>query len=359
MISALLIAPNRSAAKFRVFTANASDNTVSVIDGDLDREVEVIPVGNFPQGLALRERDPLLAVANSRGNSVTLIDPLRMVRRGPEIPVGRFPIDMKFSADGRSLFCTSYDDQSVVVLDVDAGRPVREPVRVGAPPRRIKLSDDGAFAYVLLYQPDGALVVLDTRTWALVGAVTVGAFPTDMVMHPDGKRLMVASFNSDTAAVVDIESLRVVQRFELRVGNGLLIHPRQPLLYSMVTFDNEVAVLDYERQKEVAAIPVGQHPGYSAMTPDGRFVFAVNGTDGNVMKIDTETNRVLVRIAVGVEPTDAVVFDMGSEMPTRAMLVAALVASVIGVLSAGSAWRQRRSRIVMHPTLPCNHRQPG
>lgn len=323
-------------ATLRIFVVNATDNTVSVIDGDLDREIKTVPVEMFPQGLAIRSADPLLAVANSRAHSVTLIDPVTLEQVGDPVRVGLFPLDMKFSPDGKTLWVTCYDDQNVVAVDVATRQLVGDPIPLGAPPRRVKISADGRFVYAIKYDKAGGIVVANAQTHKVVKIIPVNPFPTDMVITPDGKRMFAASFNLDTVSVIDLDLLEIIDTFKMSVGNGLLIHPTKPLLYSMVTFDDEVVVFDYAAKKEVKNIPVGQYPIYSAMSPDGRFVYAVNSTDSNVMKIDTETNEVLLKIAVGLEPTDAVVFEMPSERPLGLVLAAA---GVLGLALAAIAVR--------------------
>jgi YVTN family beta-propeller protein len=343
LAAALAMLPLPSAAQLRIFVANSGDDTVSVIDDDLEREVQTIHVGNFPQGLALRQTDPLLAVANSRGNSVTLINPVSLEKVADPIDVGRFPFALKFSADGQQLFCGNYDDRAVSVLDVRTHALVGEPIPIGAPPMRLALSPDGAFLYALRYQQEGGVVVADTRTHAVLKTIPLDPFPTDLVLQPDGKRLFVASFNAATVTIVDVARLEPVDTLDVRTGDGLLIHPRKPLLYSMVTFDDEVSVFDYTQKKELAAIAVGQKPIYSAMSPDGRLMYVVNGSDNNVMKIDTDTNTVKLRIAVGIEPTDAVVFEMPRDW--RVASIATGAAAFLAVALGGAiVLRRRRAR---------------
>ena len=336
--------PRPALAKWRIFVANAGDRTVSVIDGNDDREEAVIPVGNFPQGLALRTQPtPLLAVANSRGGSVTLVDPLTLTKLGDEIPVGRFPVHMAFSADGQLLFCSSDDNQNIVVLDVQTRTPVGPPIPVGAPPRRLTLSPDGNSLFVAKYAEEGAVLVVDARTRAITATIPVGPFPTDLVLQPDGKRLFAASFNASTVTAIDVSTLKPVETFEMSTGYGLLIHPTRPLLYSIVSMDDEVQVVDYATKAEVARVPVGQKPTYSAISPDGRFVYVVNGTDGNVMKLDTATNQVLLRIAVGVEPSAAVVFTRPDRVP-RGVLYGGIAVGLLVLAGATIAWRRRARR---------------
>jgi hypothetical protein len=80
----------------------------------------------------------------------------------------------------------------------------------------------------------------------------------------------------------------------------------------------------------------------SAMSPDAQFLYVVNGTDGNVMKVDTQKNEVLLRIAVGVEPAAAVVFQMPAESLRMHIVLSILVAGV--ALGAGLLWLLRRPR---------------
>ncbi|MFQ5513961.1 MAG: cytochrome D1 domain-containing protein [Myxococcota bacterium] len=307
LVAALLVACQHAGT--RVFVANSGDGTVSVVDHELEHEIRVLPVGLFPQGLALRSDPPLLAVASSHSGSVSLIDPLTLEVVRKEIRVGRFPTGLAFSTDGGRLYVANYDGRSVSVIDVARGEVLGEAIDVPGKPLRLAISGQGRQLFVLLHQKAGGVAVVDTATQAVTRTIAVDPFPSDLALRPGGKRLFVASFNGDSVAEIDLESLETTRVLDIDTGHGLLVHPTRPLLYSLVSFDDEVLVYDYERGHEVARIPVGQSPVYSALTPDGRFLYVVNSSDSNLMKIDTETNRVLLRIAVGVEPADAICFD--------------------------------------------------
>ena len=341
LLLVLALLPTCAYAKLRIFVSNSGDGTVSVIDGNLDREEAVIQVGATPQGIAVRHRPyPLVAVANSRSNAITLIDPIELQKFGDEIAVGGYPIDLAFSADGLLLFCTSENTRSVAVLDVDERRPIGEPIAVGGPPRRPVLSHDGHVLYVLKYDEEGAVVAVDAHSRQVLRTIPVGPFPTDMALSADGRRLYAASFNTNKVTVIDTERQEAVDAFEATVGNGLLLHPQRPLLYSIATMDDMVQVVDYAAKAEVATIPVGQKPTYSAMSPDGRVLYVVNGTDGNVMKLDTAANAVQMRIAVGVEPAGAAVFEMPATS-LRVQLVLLILATGT-ILAVWLIWLLRR-----------------
>ncbi len=343
IVVASAILPPPVHAKLRIFVTNSGDNTVSVIDGSLDREEVVLPVGSYPQGIAVRPRPyPLVAVANSHGNSITLIEPIELHTFGDEIPLPGYPIDLAFSADGLFLFCTSENTRSIMVLDVDARHPVGDPIPIGGPPRRPVLSNDGHTLYVLKYDEDGAIVAIDAHTRKVLQTVPVGPYPTDLALQPDGRRLFAASFNTNKVTVVDTERLEAVDSFDANVGNGLLIHPYRPLLYSIATMDDAVQVIDYAKKVEVATVPVGEKPTFSALSPNGAILYVVNSTGRNIMKLDTDTNAVQLRIAVGVEPAAAVVFAM-PDQSLRMRIVVTIVATG-AVLAFGLLWLLRRPR---------------
>jgi YVTN family beta-propeller protein len=308
-----LYVPTGSTPKRWILVANFSDDTVSVIDGTLDREVRVIPVGRSPQSLAVRRKNPLVAVANSGASSVSLID-AKAITTEPmmepiTVPVGRGPESVAFSSDGRWLFATSYYDRTVTVTDLATRRQVREPLSFSQRPRRLLPSPDGRTLFVLLHDNPGALAAVDIAAWQVLKTIPTDIFPTDLVLMPDGKSFVVTSSDVNTATVIDAASLTVVARHELDTDAALLIHPTRTLFYSMSSFEGQVVVYDYAARRTLASIAVGEWPTRSALTADGRFLYVVNNESNNVVKVDTETNTPILRIAVGSGPEDAVILE--------------------------------------------------
>ena len=297
---------SRPAGKLWIFVTNFGDDTVSVIDGDLDREVQVIKVGHAPQALAARARDPLVAVANRQGGTITLIDPVKRaaLTEGVHVPLG--PEDVVFTVDGRQLITNSYYEKTVTFVDVATRTAVGSPLSFAVRPRRLKVSPDGTRLYALLYDPQGAVAVIDLATRGVIATVPVGKFPTDFALTPDGRTLFAASFDDQKVTAIDTVSLKSTATYQIETGFGLLVHPTRPLLYSMLSFEDEVLVFDYATGKTVANVDVGTYPVYSAITPDGRYLYVVNEDANNLTKVDTATNTKVEKIAVGTQPGAAV-----------------------------------------------------
>ncbi len=321
-----------------LFVTNTVDDTVSVIDCDREREVKIISVGRSPQGIALRARDPLVAVANAKSRFASLIDPVRLDALPDTLPTGMGPEDVAFSADGTTLFATSYYDKTVTFTDVRSRAPAGLPLAFEKIPRQLLLSADGTELFVRLHHEQGAIVVVDPASRAVRATIPVGPYPTDMALTPDHKRLLVPSFDASKIAVIDVASNAVVDNLALDAAAGIAVHPFKPLLYSMQNFDGAVIVANYETRQPVATVDVGGAPVSGVVTPDGRFLYAVNNESGNVAKIDTDTNTVVVRIAVGAEASAAVLFDSGASVsPWGVGLVGSGIVLIVAVV-----WRRRR-----------------
>jgi len=293
----------------RLFVANYKDDTVSVIDLEREREEKVLSVPDSPFAVTLcAGPSPSVVVTNSTAHRVTFVDPATLeivatapVSKGPEFAV--------CSPDGTRLYVTSPYDKTISVIDVAAHAPARQAIALDKKPGALAISLDGTRLYVAMRDDPGAVLALNTTTGSVEASAPVGKFPSDLALSGDGSRLVVASFDDNTITVIDPVTFKVLETYPLATGNGLVLHPTKPLVYSMDGFNDTIAVLDYQSGQELPSIECGKGPTYSAITADGRFLYVVNEESSNVAKIDTETGKQLVRIAVGDQPVDAVLFE--------------------------------------------------
>ncbi|MFW2372614.1 MAG: YncE family protein [Gammaproteobacteria bacterium] len=87
------------------------------------------------------------------------------------------------------------------------------------------------------------------------------AQPLDMAITKDGKKLFVAGFGSQKVVMYDTEELEN-DSFEPNLNNqiiltgggpsGLVLDEKRGLLFTLTRFDNAVAVIDIDRQREIA-----------------------------------------------------------------------------------------------------------
>ena len=299
--------------------------------------MRIIEVGDSPLGMALRQEPPLLAVALSKEAALALIDPLSLALLPRRIQTDGGPEDVEFSADGRQLFATSERDGTVAAFDVESGSRLGDALHFPATPRKLLRSPDGKRLFVLLFSDPGAMAVVDLSEWKVEATLPVPRFPRDMAVTAEGDRLLVGGFDENDIAVFDLQRLQRVDTINAGdTGFAIATHPTEPYVYLPLTMDDAVLVYDYRRRRRIASVRVGESPVQASFTPDGRFLYVLNNASNNVVKLDTQTQKPLLRLPSGLDPQDSIFF--AASEPERALDRALLASSAaVAVLAARRA----------------------
>jgi YVTN family beta-propeller protein len=162
----------------RAYVVSMHDRSMSVLDVEACEFVKTVPLGELPFNVLASPDGARVYVGVLRAGHVAVIDARSHdVVDTMEVPS---PNGLAFSPDGRSMFVTSVFDDSVQVIDLDAGKVVRSG-EVGEKPGHLALTKDGSRAYIV--RPFGQTVsVLDTRTLDVVHTVEVDKGPTTVAM---------------------------------------------------------------------------------------------------------------------------------------------------------------------------------
>ena len=203
--------------------------------------------------------------------------------------------------------------------------------------------------------------------WGLTPAgkhVAISDLPLKMIVSPDKKMLLAASggFNNTGLSVLDIAKRQRAQFFPLpEVWNGLAfsadgkrifvsggdsgqiyqfsyaagkveciatnkpaadeelvflagitVHPKTGKLYVCNEANHEIWVVNPKTLFREAAVTVGEHPHSCAFGADGRHLYVSNWGGRSVSVVDTQKNRRVRDIAVGIRPNDLAVSKDGS-----------------------------------------------
>src|ERR1700737_4657732 len=155
----------------RVYAADQTSNTVSVIDPSNNRLLGVIRLGDpvpgalsplytgelLVHGLGYSPDDKTLAVVSVGSNAVTLIDTGTNKIKGT-IYVGRSPHEAFFTPDGRELWVTVRGEDYVSVIDPAAMKEIRR-IELANGPGMTMFSPDGHYGFVCSsFTPELAVV---------------------------------------------------------------------------------------------------------------------------------------------------------------------------------------------------------
>lgn len=184
-------------------------------------------------------------------------------------------LEGKVAADGTLSWGRTID-----VPAVDAPRGGRLAVSY---PCGVAVSADGKWALVC-QSMGNALAEVDLESAKQVSVVPVGNAPWGVVFSADGKRAYVSNWGGRRA--------RPGEKTGDSAGTAIVVDEHG------VASSGTVGVVDVERSKMIAEIPVGLHPGAMALSPDGRKLYVANANSDSVSVIDTTADAVVGTINV-------------------------------------------------------------
>lgn len=152
-----------------------------------------------------------LFVANSRSDSVTVIDRLTVIAR--RIPAGDGPEAIDVSPDGREVWVGNRGDHTLTVIDARRERSLATLPSGGIDPARLRFSPDGREVWVS-NRRSRELAVFDPLTRLQIGRVELDVEPFSLAFSADGRRVFVSSPESDRIVVVDVLERSVLGSFD-------------------------------------------------------------------------------------------------------------------------------------------------
>lgn len=321
-MSAALAAP-------KVYVANETDGTVSVIATDTRQTVRTIAVGAGAHnvqtsadgqrvwvthngtppadaGHAAHQGMPAAAhAAMTTPGEVWAIDTATDTVVG-KVTVGQHPAHVVVSPDGRWVYVTNGGDNTVSVVDAGAMKVVAT-IATGAFPHGIRLSPDGRQAYVANLK-GGTVSVIDTANRQQVASIPVGRGPAQVGFTDDERLAFVSLSQEDRVAVIDPKTRAVMRK--VPVGDGpiqLFATPdSQRLLVanqgSRKRPGRTVSVIDLTSFKVTASIPTGRGAHGVVVDADGRQAYVSNLYDNTVTVIDLVSHKPVATVPVGAGP---------------------------------------------------------
>jgi YVTN family beta-propeller protein len=254
--------------------------------------------GRGPDEPGVQSDGPFVYAFMNGSNSIAVID------LASGTVVDRFfvegnPHGGTITPDGRFIYAASMGSERINVVDARSGTTV-ETIEMGGISHHATVSPDGRYVYVAADR----VVVIDTASNDVVTRIATEEPPFDLSFAPDGSLLYALGIGS-SVAVIDPSRNEVVDTIRMRwrsVMGHLAFRPDGKELYVTNDADDMVSVIDAEKNRPVAGIPVGEGPHGIAATADGRFVVVANRGGKTLSVIDTESRRIVMTREVGERP---------------------------------------------------------
>ncbi|HKA18479.1 MAG TPA: YncE family protein [Blastocatellia bacterium] len=308
----------------RVYAADQTSNTISVIDPAENKLLGVIRLGDpvpgalsplykgqlLVHGLGYSPDSKTLAVVSVASNSITLIDTATNKVKGV-VYVGRSPHEAFFTPTGRELWVTVRGENYISVIDPERMKETRR-IQLANGPGMTMFGPDSKYAFVCSsFTPE--LAVIEVPSHKIIKRLPqVSPFSPNIAVTPENDEVWItlkdvgkvqiysAKPPFEQKAVLDTGPITNHVNFANN-GNGK---------FAYVTIGGENAVKAYRRgaaPELVATIPVGELPHGIWPSGDGSRVYVALENGEHCVAIDTATNKVIASVPIG-QTTQALVY---------------------------------------------------
>jgi YVTN family beta-propeller protein len=308
----------------RVYTADQTSNTVSVIDPANNKLLGVIRLGDpvpaalsplykgqlLVHGMGYSPDSKTLAVVSVGSNSVTLIDTATNKVKGI-VYVGRSPHEPFFTPNGRELWVTVRGEDYVSVIDPERMKETRR-IEVANGPGMTMFGPDGKYAFVCSsFTPE--LAVIDVASHKIVKRLPqVSPFSPNIAVTPENDEVWITLKDVGKVQIYSakppFDQKSVLDTGPITNHVNFANNRNGKFAYVTIGGANEVKAFRRGAKPElVATIPVGELPHGIWPSGDGSRVYVALENGEHCVAVDTIANKVIATIPIG-QTTQALVY---------------------------------------------------
>jgi len=308
----------------RVYAANQTSNTVSVIDPSTNKLLGVIRLGDpvpgalsplykgqlLVHGLGYSPDGKTLAVVSIASNSVALIDTAtNQVKK--IIYVGRAPHEPFFTPDGHEVWVTVRGEDYVSVIDPAQMKEIRR-ITLANGPGMTMFGPDGRYAFVCSsFTPE--LAVIDVASHQTIKRQPQASpFCPNIAVSPENDEVWITLKDSGKVQVYSakppFDQIALLDTGPITNHVNFVNNRNGKFAYVTIGGLSEVKVFRRSSSPQlVATIPVGDLPHGIWPSGDGSRIYVALENSVQAAVIDTQANKVIADVPIG-QTTQALVY---------------------------------------------------
>jgi YVTN family beta-propeller protein len=287
----------------RIYVANESSNTVSVLDaGNYKLVSEVDTLGHSPHDLSLSRDGERLYVSNLASGGVSVIN-ARSLETIARLYTGKRCHVVTLSNDGNQLWVANITDGIVSIVETKGYRilgTIPIPQAMG-----IAFSQDGRFVYIS--SMNKTVSVVEVASHQIIQTIPVGSNPHFLVVGPGGY-IWGTNTGQNDVFVIDPSENKIIGTLEVGPAPQQITFAYKgtvgPLAYVSVGGLNKVVVItsDPKSLKIREQIDVGEEPNGIWANPVGTRVYVAHSKSNDLRVIDSGTSQVIATTPLGRKP---------------------------------------------------------
>ncbi|MGH9453556.1 MAG: hypothetical protein ACRD2O_06255 [Terriglobia bacterium] len=333
------------ARPYLAFIANQGSDSVAVVDLGTFSVTKVIGVTHHPNLMALRPHSHDLYVAGDTGIDILDYPGLRITGHwnfpggvsaltfSPdgsralliEKPDGRIAgfdcaarrkmavikspsglTGLALTSNGKILVGEARSKDLVYFIDPDT-QQILGSVKTGRNPGSMVISPDNSKVYIA-DTGENLITVADIPARALLAHLEISNPPTLLILKPDGGEIFALSASGTRMTMLDVSQATVEEMKSTGHGAAAGVFSQDSSrFYWANEGDGTVSSMDVSTRQVLASTRVGVAPQGLALTPDGRFLMAIDGGSSSVEVVEAASTHLLTTIPVGAQPVSVII----------------------------------------------------
>jgi YVTN family beta-propeller protein len=312
----------------RIYVTDEVSGGLTVIDANTMKPLETVKIGTRPRGIHASPDGKTIYIALSGspiagpGVDESTLPPADHSKDGIGVfdiaqnkivkilPAGNDPENFDVSPDGKKIYVSNEDDSAVSIIDVASGK-LDNTLRMGAQPEGVQISHNGKFVFITS-EETSTISVLNLAMNKITATFKVGHRPRNVAFTHDDKLAYVNAENDGTVTLVDVARRKVIKT--IHVGKPGLVKPMDVLLspdgnmlYASTGRGGDVVAIDTKTNSVKGKVAVGKRPWGIALSLDGKTLYSANGPSNDVSAVDLATLTVKAKAPAGGSPWGLVV----------------------------------------------------
>lgn len=195
------------------------------------------------------------------------------------------PVEAAFTEQGRYLWVSLHNGESVVVIDTTFADPAPPAGGEGFLKARLQMEKDEVYKEVSIRR------------------IPVGEIPKVIAVTPDDQVAYVANWHSLSISAIDTRTFQPLK--EIRVSSiprGMAVTPDGKELYATIMAGTQLARIDVATQTLLGYVEIGGNPRHVVASEDGKFLYVTLNGPGDVVKYSLDEDRIVDKVHVGAQP---------------------------------------------------------
>lgn len=299
-LCALPLAATPAAAE-SLLIGNKGEDTLSVVELASGSEVARLPTGKMPHEIAISPDGKQAAVVAYGSTTIDLFDIANRTKlRTIDLSPNQRPHGLLWLSDGR-LVATTEGSESIAVVSPDGKVTSIATGQKGT--HMIVVAPDGRTAYTANIG-SGTVSVIDLKAGRKLRDLAVGGKPEGLALTRRGRELWVGDLDAPRVSVWDAKTgKKIAEQPVDPVAIRVLASPDGKLVATSNIAAGTISLFDAETRAPVKTIQVSGEQAKGQVTllfsPDSKRLYAAETGHDKVAEVDIASGKVLRRIAAG------------------------------------------------------------